>query len=250
MKRILVWDLPTRLFHWLLAFAFIAAFVIANVVSHRDAAFGFHMLVGLGMGLIVVLRIIWGFAGTRWARFRTFVFGPRAVLDYFKGALTRGAERHVGHNPGSSVAIFAILLAVIGLVTTGLLAVNGVDIAEDLHSLLAYLLLAAAIGHVLGIALHTWRQREPIALSMISGKKEGDPANAIGSAQPLVAVVFLLLVGLWSWRLAANYDTTTRQLTLPVIGATLQLGKVPAAGAPGVTPAPAPALDEDEDEGD
>lgn len=223
MKRILVWDLPIRLFHWLLAVAFIAALVIANVVSDHDAAFGYHVLLGLVMGFMVLLRVIWGFVGTRWARFRTFAFGPRAVLAYFKGALTRGTERHVGHNPGSSVAIFAILLAVIGLVVTGVLAANGVDAAEDLHGLLAYLLLAAAIGHVLGLALHTWRHREPIALSMISGKKEGAPASAIRSARPLVAVVFLVLTGLWGWRLAANYDTATGRLTVPVIGEPLQL---------------------------
>lgn len=65
MKRILVWDLPTRLFHWLLAASFIAAFTIANVVDDDSATFVVHMLLGAVMSAMVVQRVLWGVVGSR-----------------------------------------------------------------------------------------------------------------------------------------------------------------------------------------
>ncbi|PKN55004.1 MAG: cytochrome b [Deltaproteobacteria bacterium HGW-Deltaproteobacteria-14] len=233
MKRILVWDLPTRLFHWLLAGGFIAAFVIANVAGHRDALFPVHMLVGLSLAFMVVLRLVWGFVGTRYARFRSFLFGPKAVLGYLRGVASGTGERHIGHNPGSSMAIFAFLALFLGLAVTGILMGGGSEAAEDVHELLAYALLVTAIAHVLGIALHTWRHRENIAKTMVDGHKEGAPDAAITGAKPVIALVFIALTGLFAWRVVAGYDATTKQLTLPLIGQTLQLGKVEGEGEHG-----------------
>ena len=233
MKRILVWDLPTRLFHWLLAGGFITAFVIANVADDEGALFPVHMLVGLTLAFIVVLRVVWGFVGTRYARFRSFLFGPKAVIGYLRGVASGTGKRHIGHNPGSSVAIFAILVLVLGLAVTGILTGEGSEAAEEIHELLAYALLVAAIAHVLGIAIHTWRHRENIAVTMVNGHKEGEPGAAIASAKPVVALVFLVLTGLVGWRLAAGYDATTKQLSLPLIGATLHLGEAEDEGEHG-----------------
>lgn len=247
MKRILVWDLPTRLFHWLLAGGFIAAFVIANIAGHKDDVFPVHMLIGLGLGFIVILRLVWGFVGTRYARFRSFLFGPKAVIGYLRGVATGTGERHVGHNPGSSSAIFAILALVLGLVVTGVLAGDGSHTAEEIHGVLATVLLIVTIIHVLGVIIHTWRHRENIAASMVVGHKEGDPAAAIPGAKPVVGLVFLLLTGLWAWGLGAGYDGTTRQVTLPVVGQTLQLGEV---REPGDHADPARTHDDDDDDDD
>ncbi|MBK7777844.1 MAG: cytochrome b/b6 domain-containing protein [Sandaracinaceae bacterium] len=100
MKRILVWDLPTRLFHWLLAGSFVAAFAIANVVDDDSSTFVVHMLLGAVMGLLVVLRVVWGFIGSRYARFGSFAFGPSDVIAYVKGHRQRGGKTLPGAQPG------------------------------------------------------------------------------------------------------------------------------------------------------
>jgi cytochrome b len=87
MTRLLVWDLPVRLFHLLLGLTFIGAFTIANVVDDESVLFSAHMLLGLLMAFMVVLRLIWGFVGTKHARFADFLHGPRAVVTYLRNAL-------------------------------------------------------------------------------------------------------------------------------------------------------------------
>lgn len=226
MRRLLVWDLPVRLFHALLGLTFLAAFTIANVVDDDSALFSAHMLLGLVMAFMVVLRLVWGFVGTPHARFGDFLYGPRAVLTYLRGALRGRHVRHAGHNPGSSVAIILMLLLVLGLAATGIMMSRGDDSLEDLHGVLAYALLTVVIVHIAGVLVHTILQRDNITRSMIDGRKQIEPAQAITSARPIVGIVFLLLTGLWSWGLATGFDPTTRRLILPLTGQTLQLGEV------------------------
>ena len=224
MNRLLVWDLPVRLFHLLLGLTFLGAFTIANAVDDDSVMYAAHMLLGLVMVFMVVLRIVWGFVGTRHARFADFVFGPRAVLGYFRAALTGKAERHAGHNPGSSVAIFGMLALVLAVGVSGILVADGNRGLKDVHGLLSWGLVIAVGAHLLGVLLHTIKQRDNITRSMIDGRKEVEPALAIPHAHPIVGLVFLTLVGLWSWRLVAGFDPATRNLTVPFIGATLKLG--------------------------
>ena len=93
MNRVLIWDLPTRVFHWLLSGGFIAAAVIALALGEHSPLFPYHAIIGLTIALMVCLRVIWGIAGTRYARFGTFIFGPAAVIEYMKGTLVGGTSR-------------------------------------------------------------------------------------------------------------------------------------------------------------
>jgi cytochrome b len=225
MKRILVWDLPTRLFHLLLACSFAGTFGIAELVDDDSATFVVHMLLGGVMAFMVVLRILWGLFGSRWARFGSFAFGPGAVLEYLRGVIRGSGKHHVGHNPGSSVAIFAMLGLTLGLAITGANMATGGDVMEELHEVFAFALLATVGLHVAGVVLHSLRHRENLTLSMIDGHKQGEPSEAIASAHPLAALLFLGLVGAWALGLVTGYDPATRQVTLPVLGTTLQLGE-------------------------
>lgn len=225
MKRILVWDIPTRLFHVLLAASFLGAFAIANLVDDDSSAFKLHMWLGGIMAFMVVLRVIWGFVGSRWSRFASFAFGPAAVLEYVKGTVSGTAKRHVGHNPGSSWAIFAMLALSLGLAVTGANMSTGGELVEELHEILAFTLMAVVGVHVAGVVLHTIRHKENIAASMLSGRKEGAAEDGIAGAHALVGLVFLGLTGAWGYKLAANYDATTNQVTLPVLGKTISLGE-------------------------
>jgi cytochrome b len=226
MKRILAWDIPTRLFHWLLAGAFLGAFIIGNVAEDEGSLFSVHMLLGATAGFMVLLRIIWGFVGSRYARFSSFALSPAKVLAYLKGTVSGGAQRYAGHNPGTSWTSIAIFVMVLGLVATGVLMGNGGgEAVEEIHEVLAFGTLAVVGVHVAGIIFHTIRHRENIAASMFHGRKQANDGDDIRSPRPVAAVVFLVLTGLWSGGLFSGYDAATSQVTLPLIGQTIQVGE-------------------------
>ena len=87
MNRILIWDIPTRVFHWLLTGTLIAALSIALVVDDDSTVFQLHMLFGLIAAFVVILRLLWGIVGSRYARFGSFLFGPKALFGYLHPAL-------------------------------------------------------------------------------------------------------------------------------------------------------------------
>ena len=109
--RILVWDLPLRMFHWLLVVSFAGAFLTAESERVRDM----HVALGYTFVGLLAFRLVWGVVGSRYARFASFAFGPEAVLAYLGSLLTRRPDHYVGHNPAGSWVIFAIV--VLGVVT-------------------------------------------------------------------------------------------------------------------------------------
>ena len=224
MNRILVWDIPTRVFHWLLTGTLIAALSIALGADDDGTVFQLHMLFGLIAAFVVILRLLWGIVGSRYARFGSFLFGPKALFGYLHAALRGTSERHVGHNPGSAYAIYAMLLLTIGLVVTGLM-MPGREALEELHEIAAYLLISVISVHIIGLGWHTIRHRENIALTMIDGRKAVDPSLAIRSPQLLVGVAFLALSAAWSFALFSGYDARAGQLRLPVLDQTIRLGE-------------------------
>lgn len=226
MKRILVWDLPVRLFHWTLAGSFAAAFALANLADDESGAFALHMLLGGVLGFMVLLRIAWGFAGSRWARFSAFVVSPKALFAYLRGALAGGGRRYTGHNPGTSLAALLMFALILGLGVTGVLMGNGGgEVFEEIHEVLAWAMVAVIVVHVAGVAWHTLRHRENIAMSMVDGRKEAAPAGAIASARPVAALAFVVLTALWTAGLVGGYDAARGEVTLPLLGQTLRVGE-------------------------
>lgn len=226
MTRILVWDVPTRLFHWLLAGAFLPAFVIALTTDDDGRLFPVHMLLGLVAAFIVGLRLLWGVIGSRPSRLSTFALRPTDLLAYVRGAVTGGARRlWAGHNPGASWAALVMFTCVIGLAASGILMSRGVEAVEEVHEVLAWTLMGTVGVHLLGIVLHTLREREVIALSMLDGRRRGADSDAISSPRPVAGLVFLALTGAWTGGLVRSYDAATSSVVVPVVGATLLLGE-------------------------
>ena len=233
MNRTLVWDIPTRLFHWLLAGSFLGAFAIAHLVDDHSSAFAIHMLLGGAIAFMVLLRIVWGLVGSRHARFRDFALSPRELLGYVKGQLTGGAGRYAGHNSGSSYAAVVMFALLLGLGLTGAFMGSGGEVVEEVHEVLAWAMIVVVGAHVAGIVVHSVRHKEFIARSMIDGKKQAEPSQAIRSAHPVVGVVFLALTGLWSWGLVSNYDPASSTLRVPLTGHALHIGEGEEGGAHG-----------------
>ena len=225
MARVLIWDLPTRLFHWLFAGGFLGAAFIALVIGEDGPLFPYHAIIGLTIALMVALRLAWGVAGTRYARFGSFLFTPDKVIAYTVGVFTGKGKRHIGHNPGSAYAIFAMLAIMLALAVTGVMMGQGNESVEELHEFLAYAMLVVIGAHILGVVVHSIRHRENITASMIHGHKSAEADDAIRSSHPLAALALLVIAGLWAAGLLGNYDAATQTTSLPLIGTALQLGE-------------------------
>lgn len=225
MRTTLVYDLPTRLFHWLFAGLFLLSFIIAKTVDDDSLVYSYHMLSGLVLGSLVMWRIVWGIIGSRHARFSGFNLNPLALKDYFLGILSGSKTRWSGHNPASSWAAIVMLLLALGLAITGyLMSTGGKETFEDIHEFMANTFIIVVILHVAGVILHTLRHQDTIMLSMIDGKKEvSDSTDSISTTHRFAAVVLLALVVSLGLFLFKNFDTQTR--ALKVSGLTLQLGE-------------------------
>ena len=206
MSKILVWDLPTRLFHWFFAFGLTIAFGIAFFVDDDSSLFAAHMIVGIVLSLMVFLRVLWWIVGTKYARFSSFLFTPSTVAAYLRVALMGSGERSVGHNPGSSYVLLAMMGLVVLVIATGLLVSSGNEALEELHELSSYALLAAIFAHIAGVIFYTVKQRDNISWSMITGMKEGAPEQSIASSRPVVAALVVVFIGGFSAALFQNYD--------------------------------------------
>jgi cytochrome b len=169
--RILVWDLPVRVFHWLLALSFTGAFLTAESERVRDI----HVLLGYAFLGLLAFRLVWGVAGSRYARFGSFAFGPRAVLAYLRSLLTPRPLHYVGHNPAGSWTIYAMIG--LGLVAgaSGWAVYDGAGgrWLEDLHEGAANAMLALVLVHLAGVAVSSVLHRENLAAAMLTGYKSG-----------------------------------------------------------------------------
>ncbi len=195
MNRILVWDVPTRLFHWLLAASFVGAFLTGDSERYRDI----HLLCGYTMLGLIAFRLVWGLIGTRYARFRSFLFAPTEVVAYLKSLLTRVPRHYLGHNPAGSIAIF--LLLGFGVVSgiTGYAAYNeiGGEWMAELHEGAANTMLALVLVHIAGVLVSSLRHRENLVRGMITGYKSGDPGSGIRHGYAWVGAIMLAAVTTW-----------------------------------------------------
>lgn len=225
MRNRLIYDLPTRLFHWLFAGLFIAAFLIAKTVDDESPAFSYHMLAGFLLTFIVVLRILWGFIGSKYARLTSFALHPKELTVYFTGILSGDKRKWAGHNPASSWATLAMLALSVGLGVTGYLMASGQKEAfEDVHELLANGFLVIVLMHIAGVVLHAFRHRDGIAMTMFNGEKSEVPqTETISNSRPVVALLFVSLTATFAVHLARNFDG--QKQTLNFFGTTLQLGE-------------------------
>ena len=175
--KILVWDAPVRVFHWLMVLSFFGAYLTAESERWRLV----HVTLGYTMGGLVAFRIIWGLIGTRYARFGNFIRGPAAVMQYVKSLLNGQPEHAIGHNPAGAVAIVLLMLLSAVIVVTGWAIFNeiGTSILSELHEVASKLMLLVVGVHVAGVAVSSWLHRENLVRAMVTGKKEGTPVDGI-----------------------------------------------------------------------
>lgn len=231
MRSVRIYDLPTRVFHWSFAALFVGAYATANLVDEESTRFAWHMLAGLLLGVAVLLRLVWGFVGTRHARWSDLHLQPRQLADYLKGVIAGGGRRWAGHNPASSWAASAMVTLALGQVGTGLAMAGGVapEWVEEAHELLANGLLAVVLLHLAGLAVHALRHRDGLPLSMLTGRKRGLPTDQPEvPARGVAGLAMLAVLVVAGGFLADNYQPATR--TLELFGARLVLGEAGGDG--------------------
>ena len=191
--RVRVWDLPVRVFHW----ALVASFGTAYVLSETERLRRVHVMLGYTVLGLIAFRLVWGFVGTYYARFSSFLFGPGAVLGYL-GSVARGRpQHHLGHNPAGSWAIYAILALGAATGVTGYLTLNelGGEGVEDLHETLANAWLVVVFVHVAGVIVSSLAHRENLAASMVTGYKRAAAGASATSSPSRTAVGVLAALG-------------------------------------------------------
>ena len=224
MDRQLVYDIPTRMFHWFFAGFFVLAYLLGKTVDDESPRFSYHMLAGLLLTFVVLLRLIWGFAGTRYSRFASFALHPRDLVTYFTTLFSGEKRKWAGHNPASSWATILMFGLALGLGGTGYLMASGHKEAfEDIHELLANGFLVVVLLHIAGVVLHAMRHQDPILTTMIHGEKTGISVPLPVKPRRLAGVVFLILVALFGIYLRNGFDSDRGTLTL--LGTTLQAGE-------------------------
>lgn len=207
--KILVWDAPVRVFHWLMVLSFAGAYLTAESERWRLV----HVSLGYTLGGLVAFRLVWGLLGTRYARFASFVRGPAAVMRYLSSLVRGRPEHHVGHNPAGALAIVLLLLLSVATVATGWANYNdlGGDWIEELHEVAANFMLFVVGVHVAGVVLASWLHRENLVRAMLNGRKEGAPSEGIRwTWRPLALLLLAAVLGFWwlQWQSAPSAATS------------------------------------------
>lgn len=202
-SRILVWDLPVRVFHGLLILCFALAWLTAESERWRLL----HVGAGTTLAGLIAFRVLWGLVGSRHARFASFVRGPAAAWAYVRDLLHGRAPSLVGHNPAGALAIVGLLG--LGALTAGTgLAMDqnlGGHFLEELHEGAANAMLLLVGVHVLGVIVGSLAHRENLVRSMITGFKQGPADQAIPHRhRALAAVMVAAVLGYagWQWQTA------------------------------------------------
>jgi cytochrome b len=201
MQKILVWDWPVRLGHWLMVGGFCLAWLTGDSETFRLV----HVAAGATVFGVATFRLPWGFIGSRYARFVDFVRGPGAVKDYLASLLRLEPAHHVGHNPAGGWAIVLLLALAILTSLAGWAIYNdlGGHLLEELHEGLAAAMLTLVFVHLAGVLSGSLLHGENLVRAMITGRKQGEAESAIPSARPLAAILLLAWVAGAGWLLAS-----------------------------------------------
>ncbi|MFC3052203.1 cytochrome b/b6 domain-containing protein [Kordiimonas pumila] len=206
MNKIKIWDIGTRLFHWLLVVAFGLSAYSAFQDKYGDFA-TIHTWSGFTVLVLVIWRIVWGFVGSEMSLFKTFLTSPRAAIAYIKSAKP---YEHKGHNPLGGYSVIAMLLlllvqAVLGLFATDdmffdgpLTGLAGSDAAliTEIHEITGYSLFVLVGLHIAAVAFYAVAKRVNLVLPMITGNAPSDGVSEKPRMRsPLLAAVLLMLIG-------------------------------------------------------
>ena len=168
-RTIAVWDLPLRLWHWALAICVLAAWFTPTVYDRL------HRIVGYTVLGLLAFRLVWGFLGSRYSRFRMVGIRLRAAPGYLWNLRRGMTGRYIGLNPAGTLMLMALLASLAVSTITGVMSVTvtffGVWWVEDTHHYSSDAVIVLVVLHVVGVVLMGILQRENLIRAMITGRK-------------------------------------------------------------------------------
>ncbi|GAB4420963.1 MAG: hypothetical protein OHK0056_31650 [Bacteriovoracaceae bacterium] len=227
MQKVKTYDLPLRIFHWLFAILFVTSFVIAKFIDDESALYAYHMISGMLMMILVIMRIVWSFLGEKTSKFGSYKLKIQDLIQYLKSVLSGHSKRYLGHNPASSYAAVLMFVFTTLLVTTGFFMIFRINkhFFEEVHELLAHAFLIIVILHIGGVWIHQLFHQDGMIFAMFSGRKNAvENEAAISSFRTRPAIVFLSIFSLSAIYLNTNFNARTGVLS--IMGKDLQLGEV------------------------
>ena len=198
-QTVLVWDMPVRVFHWLLVISFAGAWL----TSESEAQQMIHYAFGYAACALVLWRVVWGFVGTRYARFAQFIKGPSKTIHHIKSLLKSHQDAELGHNPAGAWAMILLmaLTLLIGLTGYGSVKEFLGDLMGEAHDAIASMAMAVVVVHIAAAIGMSFLQKENLVKSMLTGKKQGTvdqairyPAHAVGMALVIGWLCFFYLI--------------------------------------------------------
>lgn len=202
LRDAVIWDLPTRVFHWSLVISFTTAWITAE----NDLFLYHHVFAGYAFVGLLIFRLIWGVIGSQYAKFRSFAYDWPSATSYVKALLTGKAARHIGHNPAGSYAIFAMIIMGFLVALSGLIVLGGEEghgplkglishelgmMSKELHEGTASFMLLIVILHLGGVIVESFYHKENLIWSMFSGRKTTPQSETDVNVSSLVAVLML-----------------------------------------------------------
>jgi cytochrome b len=181
-------------FHGLLVVSFVGAYLSAE--SERLQII--HLTFGYTLAGLIAFRLLWGMVGSRHAQFRDFWPSPTKVWQYALSLIGKAqAPHYIGHNPLGALAVYALLLLGIAVSVTGYAYLQelGGDWMEEGHGLIANMMLGLVGLHIIGVLISSFAHQENLIRGMVTGKKDGEPAQAITSSFNVVGLILLIIVG-------------------------------------------------------
>lgn len=209
--RVRVWDLPTRLFHWVLMGCVVGSVVSAKIGGN---AMTWHFRLGYVVFALLAFRLLWGLMGGRWSRFASFLYAPATTLRYLRGQSRPDEHLDVGHSPTGALSVFALLALLAAQVGTGLFADDEIANAGPMVRFVSgatsslatgwhkhwgqWLILALVALHVIAILVYRFKKGRDLVTPMLTGDKPLD-ASVPGSVDTLatrgLAVLLVALCG-------------------------------------------------------
>ncbi|MDD2702297.1 MAG: cytochrome b/b6 domain-containing protein [Sideroxydans sp.] len=186
--QVKVWDVPVRLFHWSLVAGFATAYLSAEL--HKMTV---HVWMGYALIALLLFRLVWGFTGSRYARFKSFIFSPQETLAYVRSIRSGQPRHYYGHNPAGALMVFALLALLLAIFVSGLVTLAVIDFEGPLlflansvsdetayffrhaHDLLVKLALLLIPLHLLGVVSGSLQHKENLVRAMITGWKPKAP---------------------------------------------------------------------------
>jgi cytochrome b len=201
----LIWDLPTRLFHWALVLCVTGAFF--SQWFYERIPFLVHEIFGVSALVLIAFRLAWGFIGSRYARFSAFLRGPAETLAYVRAVFRRAPPKVIGHTPTGGWMIVALLLLVGTQASLGLFSNDDTDSAgffygwvshatskqlTELHEVIGDLLLIAIGIHVVAVVVYKFVLREDLIRTLWTGRNADAPISVSIPSQQIITAILLL----------------------------------------------------------